>query len=180
LKIAVDLVAEGVIDRAEALRRIEGIDLGKAGVATFAQAAPKAAEAVAASPGVACGRAFFTTAQAEEFGRGGDKVILVRRDTSTEDIAGFAIAEGVLTAVGGRTSHAAVVARQMGKACLVGCRTLRIDADERGATLGEQHIHCGDWIALDGATGEITLGRRDIVSAPPPEAETISRWREHV
>lgn len=178
LKIAVDFVAEGLIDRAEALRRIAEIDLAKAGSAAFAELAPKAAEAVAAAPGVACGRACFTTAQAESFARGGDKVILVRRDTSTEDIAGFAIAEGVLTAVGGRTSHAAVVARQMGKACLVGCRALHIDADERGAALGDQRIRLGDWIALDGARGEVTLGRRAIVAAPPPEAETIARWRE--
>jgi pyruvate,orthophosphate dikinase len=177
LKIAVDLVAEGLIDRDEALRRIADVDLEKAGAATFVQPAPKVAEAISAAPGVACGRACFTNAQAEESSRGGDKVILVRRDTSTEDIAGFALAEGILTAFGGRTSHAAVVARQMGKACLVGCRTLRIESDERGATLGEQRIHAGDWIALDGATGEITLGRRDIVRAPPPEAETIARWR---
>ncbi len=101
----------------------------------------------------------------------------MRRDTSTEDIAGFALADGILTAFGGRTSHAAVVARQMGKACLVGCKSLRIESDGRGASLGEQRIHAGDWIALDGATGEITLGRRDIVRAPPPEAETIARWR---
>lgn len=92
-------------------------------------------------------------------------------------LAGFALAEGILTAFEGRTSHAAVVARQMGKACLVGCKTLRVEPDGRGASLGEQRIHAGDWIALDGATGEITLGGRDIVRAPPPEAETIARWR---
>ncbi len=178
LKIAVDLAAEGLIDRDEALRRIAGIDLAKAGAATFTQAAPKIAEASAASPGVACGRACFNSAQAEESSRRREPVILVRRDTSTEDVAGFALAEGILTAIGGRTSHAAVVARQMGKVCLVGCRTLTIDADELGATLSGERVRSGDWIALDGANGAISLGRRDIVVENPAEAAIIRQWRE--
>ncbi len=178
LKIAVDLAAEGLIDRDEALRRIAGIDLAKAGAATFTQAAPKIAEATAASPGVACGRACFNSAQAEESSRRREPVILVRRDTSTEDVAGFALAEGILTAIGGRTSHAAVVARQMGKVCLVGCRTLTIDADELGATLSGERVRSGDWIALDGANGAISLGRRDIVVENPAEAAIIRQWRE--
>jgi pyruvate,orthophosphate dikinase len=178
LKIAVDLVAEGLIDRDEALRRIAGIDLGKAGIATFVQEAPTVATATIAAPGVACGRACFTSDQAQEFSRRGEPVILARRDTSTEDVAGFAVAEGILTAIGGRTSHAAVIARQMGKVCLVGCRTLTIDADEQGATLGGATIRQGDWIALDGAKGLISLGKRDIVLGNPAESAIIERWRQ--
>ena len=130
------------------------------------------------APGVACGRACFTSAQAEETARRGDKAILIRRDTSTEDVAGFAAADGVLTAIGGRTSHAAVVARQMGKVCLVGCGALTVDADKRGAVIGGRKLRQGDWIALDGASGEISLGQRDIVVASPKESAIIRKWRE--
>ncbi len=178
LRIAVDLVAEGLIDRAEALRRVAAIDVAKVGETSFVEAAPAAARAIVAAPGVACGRACFTSARAEAMVRHGDKAILVRRDASTEDVAGFAAADGVLTAIGGRTSHAAVVARQMGKVCLVGCGALAIDADERGAVLGGQALHEGDWIALDGASGEIAIGRRAIAFERAPEGETIMEWRK--
>src|SRR5208337_4380982 len=104
----------------------------------------------------------FSSERAKEMATRGDPAILVRRETSTEDVAGFAVADGILTAIGGRTAHAAVVARQMGKVCLVGCRSLVID-DDQGASLGGYHVQEGDWIALDGASGEITLGRRDII-----------------
>ena len=178
LKIAVDLVAERRSGREEALRRIAAIDMAKAGTASFVQPAQAIAEATTAAPGVACGRACFTSAQAEETARRGEPAILVRRDTSTEDVAGFAVAAGILTAIGGRTSHAAVVARQMGKVCLVGCRTLTIDADESGARLGVQTLRPGDWIALDGASGAITLGRRDIAVEEAAESAVIRQWRE--
>ncbi len=177
LKIAVDLVAEGLIDRAEALRRVAAIDVAKVGETSFVEPAPAVARAIVAAPGVACGRACFTSAQAETLVGHGDKAILVRRDTSTEDVAGFAAADGVLTAIGGRTSHAAVVARQMGKVCLVGCGALAIDADERGATIGGQPLREGDWIALNGASGEITLGRREIAFERAPESKIILEWR---
>jgi pyruvate,orthophosphate dikinase len=177
LKIAVDLVAEGLIDRPEALRRIAGIDVSKAGIATFVEEGAAVATATVAAPGVACGRACFTSAQAQELSRRGEPAVLARRDTSTEDVAGFAVADGVLTAIGGRTSHAAVIARQMGKVCLVGCRTLTIDADEQGATLGGKTIRHGDWIALDGAKGEISLGKRDIVMENAVESAIVEQWR---
>ncbi|HUO54535.1 MAG TPA: pyruvate, phosphate dikinase [Rhodoblastus sp.] len=177
LKIAVDLADEGLIDKAEALRRVAEVDLAKAASASFVSPAPAVAKAIVAAPGVACGRACFTSAQAEEAARRGDKAILIRRDTSTEDVAGFAAAEGILTAIGGRTSHAAVVARQMGKACLVGCVMLAIDPDERGATLGRERLRQGDWIALDGVTGEISLGERAIATSEAPEAAILRQWR---
>ncbi|MCI4678378.1 pyruvate, phosphate dikinase [Rhodoblastus acidophilus] len=178
LKIAVDLATEGLIDKSEALRRVTDVDLTKAGRAAFVQAAPAVARATVAAPGVACGRACFTSAQAEEVARRGEKAILIRRDTSTEDVAGFAAADGILTAIGGRTSHAAVVARQMGKACLVGCATLSIDPDDRAAALGEKRLRQGDWIALDGTTGEISLGQRDIAIAEAKESAILRHWRD--
>lgn len=175
LKIAVDLVEEGLIDRQIALERVAGIDPAQAGSARFVQSAPALARAVRASPGVACGRVCFTSEQAQATARS-EPAILVRRDTSTEDVAGFAAAAGILTAIGGRTAHAAVVARQMGKVCLVGCRSLVIAADQTRASLGGQELHQGDWIALDGASGEISLGRRDIVVETPAEYATIQQW----
>ncbi len=177
LKIAVDLVAEGLIDRDEALRRVAAVDVARVGETSFVEPAPAVARAIVAAPGVACGRACFTSAQAETLVRHGDKAILVRRDASTEDVAGFAAADGVLTAIGGRTSHAAVVARQMGKVCLVGCGALAIDADERGATIGGEALREGDWVALDGASGDITFGRREIAFVRAPESMTIMEWR---
>jgi pyruvate,orthophosphate dikinase len=178
LRIAVDLVEEGLIDRKEALERIAGVDVESAGVAKFVQPAPAVAKAMAASPGVACGRVCFTSEQARQMAGQGEPAILVRRDTSTEDVAGFAVASGILTAVGGRTAHAAVVARQMGKVCLVGCRSLVIAADQDSASLGGRDLHEGDWIALDGATGEISLGRRDIIVDKPAEYSTVRQWTE--
>ncbi len=177
LRIAVDLVDEGLIDRQEALRRVAGVDPAEAASARFVQPAPVLANATPASPGVACGKACFTSDEAREMARTAP-AILVRRDTSTEDVAGFAAAAGILTAVGGRTAHAAVVARQMGKVCLVGCRALEIAADQTRASLGGQELRHGDWIALDGDAGEISLGRREIVKEPPPEYATICRWIE--
>ncbi len=178
LKIAVDLVEEGLIGRQEALERLAGIDIEAAGVSRFAEPAQVVAKATVASPGVACGRVCFTTAQAKETAVRGEPAILVRRDTSTEDIEGFAVACGILTAVGGRTAHAAVVARQLGKVCLVGCRALVIAYDQRSATLDGGELREGDWIALDGATGEIALGGREIIAEKPPEYSIIQQWKD--
>ena len=178
LKIAVDLVEEGVIDRKEALARVADVDLAAARASRFAEPAEPVAKAVVASPGVACGHACFTSERAKDVAARGEPAILIRRDTSTEDVAGFAVAQGILTAVGGRTAHAAVVARQMGKVCLVGCRALAIAEPQGSATLDGRQIREGDWIALDGATGEISLGRRAVVAEETPETAIIRRWRE--
>ena len=139
-----------------------------------------ARKAISAAPGVACGRVAFSSARAKESVTAGEPVILVRPDTSTEDVAGFAVAAGILTAVGGRTSHAAVVARQLGKVCLVGCRQLTIDEDKQEAALGDCVVHEGDWLALDGDSGEVTLGRRKIVTEDPQELAEITRWQAEV
>ena len=178
LKIAVDLVEEGVISQSEALARVADVDLAAARASRFAEPAEPAARAVVASPGVACGHVCFTTERAKETAARGEPAILVRRDTSTEDVAGFAVADGILTAVGGRTAHAAVVARQMGKVCLVGCRALVINERQGSAALDGKTIREGDWITLDGASGEISLGRRTIVAEETPETAIVRGWKE--
>lgn len=177
VRIAVDLVQEGLIDPETALKRLADIDLEHIGAQKLKGAASAIARAIPASPGVASGRAAFESARAEALAARGDAVILVRPEVSTEDIAGFAAASGILTAVGGRTAHAAVVARQMGKACLVGCRALSVDAGLGQARLADKIIAEGDWLSLDGATGEIFLGRREIVlERPEAELAAIASW----
>jgi len=160
-----------------ALERLSQIDLGSLGVTRFAHRVPPLGHAVSAAPGVASGRAAFDSERAKELACSGDPVILVRRDTTTEDIAGFAVAAGILTAVGGRTAHAAVVARQLGKVCLVGCHNLSVDEAHRQAAIGDTNIRDGDWLSLDGDSGEVTIGKRDIVTEDPPELEEVRGWR---
>jgi pyruvate,orthophosphate dikinase len=173
LRTAVDLV----IDEATGLARVGGIDPDAAATTRFAASAPAAAEGVAASPGVASGRIAFDSAHAKAMAAEGP-VILVRREPATEDIEGFAAADGILTAVGGRTAHAAVVARHMGKPCVVGCRGLELDEAGGRARVGEQALAEGDWISLDGGTGEVSLGRRTIVAeCPQAELAEIARWK---
>ena len=180
LRTAVDLVGEGLISPREGLRRVADLDLSQAGAAHFTGEAVEAASAIPASSGVASGRAAFDAAAADRLAAGGSPVILVRQDISTDDIAALAVASGVLTATGGRTAHAAVVARQLGKACLVGCAALVLDANG-GARLAGAIVKEGDWLSLDGETGQIYLGRREI-SSERPEAEIaeIERWRASV
>jgi pyruvate, orthophosphate dikinase len=178
LSVAVDFVHEGLIDVDTALARIAQIDLDRVGVARFRDTVIPIAAATSASPGVASGRVVLDSARAKHLAAKGEPIILVRRDTSTEDIGGFAVAAGVLTAVGGRTAHAAVVARQLGKVCLVGCPSLTIDETTRTATIGQQTVHEGDWLSLDGDSGEITLGHRAIVVTLPEAAlAEIESWR---
>jgi pyruvate,orthophosphate dikinase len=178
LRIAVDLVREGMIDEAEALARLDGVDLACTAVTRFAEPAEAVARGVPAAPGVASGRVAFNVAAAQRLAETGDPVILIRREPATEDIAGFAAAAGILTAVGGRTAHAAVVARQMARACVVGCAGLAIDEAAGSASLAGRRIAAGDWISLDGESGEVSLGRRQIVSdAPAVELATVAAWR---
>ena len=167
LRILIDFVHEGLIDPATALQRVAAIDLDRAHVTRFADQAPAIATAVSASPGVATGRMAFDSSRAKALAAGGEPVVLVRHDTSTEDIAGFAVAAGILTAVGGRTAHAAVVARQLGKVCLVGCHELRIREDREGGEIAGRKIVEGDSVSLDGDHGEVTLGRREIIAELP-------------
>jgi len=178
LKIAVDLVREGLIDESEALRRVGDIDPRTAGIARFVGVAKAIARATPASAGVAGGRVAFDSARANALSDQGDPVILVRRETSTEDILGFSVAAGILTSVGGRTSHAAVVARQLGKVCLVGCPDLVVEGKKRRAVIAGLVIAEGDWLSLDGESGEIYLGRREIVrERPQAELAAIEKWK---
>lgn len=178
LRTLVDFVHEGLLDRATALARAKTIDIAGARITRFADHAEPIAAATAAAPGVTSGRIAFDSARAKALTERGEPVILVRHDTSTEDVAGFAVAAGILTARGGRTAHAAVVARQMGKVCLVGCPVLTIDEAGRRGEIAGHAIAEGDWISLDGETGDVSLGRREII-AEMPEAELaeIAAWR---
>jgi pyruvate,orthophosphate dikinase len=108
----------------------------------------------------------------------GDPVILVRHDTSTADVAGFSASAGILTAVGGRTAHAALVARHMGKPCVVGCQALRIDEENHQGRLADATIAEGNWVSIDGGSGEVFLGQRNIVTErPEAELHELDSWR---
>ena len=177
LRMAVAMVHEGLIDRQTALARLDTLDLARLAVRRFADQAAPAAQAISAAPGVASGRIAFSSARAKELAKESDPVILVRPDTSTEDVAGFGVAEGILTTVGGRTAHAAVVARQLGKVCLVGCRALAVDEAHSEATLSGVRLREGDWLSLDGDAGSVVPGKRTIVSEPPAELAEVMDWR---
>jgi pyruvate, orthophosphate dikinase len=180
LRIAVEMVQAGLIDPAQGLRRLEGIDLdGLRETRRLPQAggAP-IAQGVGASLGVVSGRIALDLPAARSLAARGGPVILVRRDMSTDDVAGIAIAAGVLTAVGGRTAHAAVIARQLGKVCVVGCPGLRIEPDPRRIRLGERTLSEGDWVSLDGASGEVWAGKVAVDSVPPAALlEAVRGWR---
>ena len=159
LKVAVDLVDEGMIDEKEAVCRVEPKQLDALLHPTFdAEALKKAAvvgKGLAASPGAACGQVVFTAEEAKEWAARGEKVVLVRLETSPEDIEGMKAAQGILTVRGGMTSHAAVVARGMGTCCVSGCGDIVVDYAAKQFTLGGKTYKEGDWISLDGSTGNI-------------------------
>ena len=161
LQIACDLVDEGMITEQEAVLRVEPKQLDTLLHPQFDAAALKAAEVVgkglAASPGSACGQIVFTAEEAEEMVKSGKmkKVVLVRLETSPEDIEGMAVAQGILTVRGGMTSHAAVVARGMGTCCVSGCGDIVVDYDKKCFTLSGKTYSEGDWISIDGSTGNI-------------------------
>ena len=159
LQIAIDLVNEGMITKKEALLKIEPKSLDALLHPTFDADALKKAKAIAtglaASPGAACGVIALTPDKAKEFKKAGKKVVLVRSETSPEDIEGMAAALGVLTATGGMTSHAAVVARGMGTACVAGCKQLSVREDKNEISVAGQILKEGDYIAIDGSTGKI-------------------------
>jgi pyruvate,orthophosphate dikinase len=147
-------------------------------ITRFAGTAKAIAAATPASTGVVTGCVTFDSTRAAARAARGDPVILVRRETSTQDILGLNVAAGILTAVGGRTAHAAVVARQLGKVCLVGCSALAIDTERRSASIAGQILTEGDWLSLDGESGQIYLGKRDILREQPrAELAAIAAWK---
>lgn len=164
IKIACDLVDEGMITPEEAVMRIDAKSLDQLLHPTFNPKALKEAheigEALPASPGAAAGKVVFTAEEAKALGKGGkgERVVLVRLETTPEDIEGMVASQGILTVRGGRTSHAAVVARGMGTCCVAGCGAIAIDEEKEVFTLGGHTFHKGDFISLDGNTGKIYLG----------------------
>ena len=164
IKIACDLVDEGMITEEEAVARIDAKSLDQLLHPTFNAEALKngeeIGEALPASPGAASGKVYFTADDAKAAGKGGrgEKVILVRLETSPEDIEGMNAAQGILTVRGGMTSHAAVVARGMGTCCVAGCGEIQIDEEKKEFTLGGHTFHEGDYISLNGTTGKIYKG----------------------
>jgi pyruvate,orthophosphate dikinase len=173
---AVEMVGEGLITRDEALKRIQPMHVQQILVPQFdPDARRKAGEPIgrglAASPGAAVGKVVFDPDRSAELAGTGEAVVLVRRETSPEDFHGMAPAVGILTSRGGSSSHAAVVARQMGKPCIAGAEDIDIDVDRQRMLAGGVTLHEGDWISLDGSTGEVFAGRISTI-APDLQSET--------
>ena len=180
LRFAIDFVKEGRITPSQALQRVNGLDVNALEHRHLIASGEPTARGTGASTGIAVGRAAFNSESAERLSTGADPVILVRPDTSTADVEGFAVSRGIVTAVGGRTAHAALVARQMGKPCVVGCAGLEIDVENRRAELRGAPIKEGDWLSIDGEAGTIYLQRCDVaVERPDAELAEIERWRTH-
>lgn len=169
INIAVDLVADDIIDKKEAIMRIEPNQLDQLLHPTFEEKSLKEANIIAkglpASPGAACGKVYFNAEEAVEVAKKGEEVILVRLETSPEDIEGMVLSQGVLTARGGMTSHAAVVARGMGKCCVAGCSEIKVDEyNKEIRTINDVVIKEGEYISIDGSTGFVYLGEIDKTS----------------
>ena len=162
LKIAVDMVDEGMLTKEEAIMKVEPKQLDALLHPQFDAESLKAATPVTkglpASPGAACGKVYFTAAEAVAAAENGNKVVLVRLETSPEDIEGMAAAQGVMTVRGGMTSHAAVVARGMGTCCVAGCGEVKMNEEEKYFLIGDKKVCEGDYISIDGSTGNVYLG----------------------
>ncbi|PJG50233.1 pyruvate, phosphate dikinase [Bradyrhizobium forestalis] len=177
-RIAIDLVHEGLISKDEALGRIAEIDLASLTETRLVAPGRPAATGIGASGGIAIGRSAFSSEGAQRLSAAGEPVILLRPDTSTADVAGFALAAGIVTSVGARTSHAALVARQMGKPCVVDCRELKIDPAAKRAQLGNLALAEGEWITIEGDAGELYLGRCETIrTRPEAELAEIAAWQ---
>jgi pyruvate,orthophosphate dikinase len=178
LRTAVDMVQEGLIQPEEALRRLADVDRARIACSRFAEPLPEAlAQAIVAGHGVASGAAALDAGAVEQLAAQGQPVLLVRPDAVTADMASMAKAAGILTAAGSRTSHAAVVARQLGKVCLVGCSALAIDIGRRICRIGREEIAEGEAISLDGNTGAIYRGSLPVVrDRPERELAIVAGW----
>ena len=183
LRIAVEMVGEGLLSREEAVARIDPAQLDQLLHPRIDPAAEYdvAAKGLNASPGAATGRIVLDADRAQELGRAGEAVILVRTETTPDDIHGIIEARGVLTAHGGMTSHAAVVARGMGKPCVSGCDALSIDLSTRRIRLGSQELAEGDLLTIDGGTGDVIVG--EVLLVPPQiddSFETLLGWADAI
>lgn len=185
VKIAVDLVNEGKITKEEAIMRVDPVQLDQLLHPTFNADALKRmkplAKGLPASPGAASGKIYFTAEAAVEAAKKGDKVILVRLETSPEDIEGMIEAQGILTARGGMTSHAAVVARGMGKCCVAGCEAIKVNEQSRKFIVDDKTFNEGDYISLDGSTGNVYEG---IIETHEPELSghfgQLMEWADEI
>ncbi|HEX7126495.1 MAG TPA: pyruvate, phosphate dikinase [Thermodesulfobacteriota bacterium] len=180
LRIAVDLVKERIIDERTAVLRVEPNQIDQLLHPMVDPQAPRRVltKGLPASPGAAVGKVVFTANEAEAQAGQGEKVILVRHETSPEDIHGMHAAQGILTARGGMTSHAAVVGRGMGRPCVVGAGECRIDIERGTLSIGDTVVRRGEWITLNGTTGEVMLGQVPLVKPDwqQPEIQTFMRW----
>ena len=184
IKMAVDMVGEKLINKEQALLRVEPEQLNQLLLPLLDPEAVKQAVEIAsglnASPGAGCGQIVFTADEAESWAKEGKKVMLVRKETSPEDIGGMSVAQGILTSTGGRTSHAAVVARGMGTPCVCGCEAVKFPNDGQ-VTIGERTYNKGDYITIDGSTGKVYDGQ---VAVKPAEIagdfETFISWADEV
>jgi len=185
LKIAVELVEEGMITKKEAMMKVDPKQLDTLLHPNFDEESLKNSTIIAkglpASPGAACGRVYFTAEDAKAKHEGGEKVILVRLETSPEDIEGMVAAEGILTVRGGMTSHAAVVARGMGTCCVAGCADLKVNDIDKTFQIGQIVYHEGDFISMDGSTGNIYGG---VIKTVEPEIngyfEIFMGWADEI
>ncbi|MGB8519658.1 MAG: pyruvate, phosphate dikinase [Candidatus Tumulicola sp.] len=185
VKIALDLVNEGLIDTRRAVAMVNAQSLDQLFHARIDphQKIEIAAKGLNASPGAACGQVVFSADDAVAWHREGKKTVLVRVETTPDDVHGMIAAEGVLTAKGGATSHAAVVARGMGKPCVAGCEALNIERRTKMATIAGQPLHEGDWITVDGTTGNVALGALTLIPAPstlPDWLATLLSWADEL
>jgi len=179
LRVAVDFVQEGRITPAEALRRLNGFDLRALVTKRLVVSGEPAGRGTGASASVAVGRAVFDSKSAERLSASGDSVILVRPEMTTADVGGFAVAAGIVTALGGSTAHAALVARQMGKPCVAGCAELAVDVAGRCARLAGSPIKEGDWLSIDGEAGTVYCGRGEVRCERPEAAlAEVEAWRQ--
>jgi pyruvate, orthophosphate dikinase len=187
-QMAVDMKNEGLITLEEALERIKGEDVERLFYPILDPSLPRnefAARRITtginAVPGAAVGKAVFTAADAEAWAARGERVILVRRETSPEDVGGMYVAQGILTATGGKTSHAAVVARGWGKCCIVGAEKLEIEPDQKRMSSNGRVVQEGEWITLDGGDGSVYSGEIALMRPAPPKAfATLMKWADQV
>jgi pyruvate,orthophosphate dikinase len=187
-RIAADMARERLITKREAVLRIKPHDIERLFYPVIDPNFPQAkleeaklAAGINAVPGAAVGRAVFTAQEAEEWAGRGEKVILVRRETSPEDVGGMFVAQGILTATGGKTSHAAVVARGWGKCCIVGCEELEIDYSTHQMSVNGRALSEGDWITLDGNEGLVYEGQVPVAMPKLPEAyRTVLGWADQI
>lgn len=185
LRIAVDMVSEGLLTKEEALLKLDSKQLDSLLHSRFDESSLKKATLIgtglAASPGAACGRVIFSAEKAVSEVKNGP-VVLVRNETSPEDIEGMAVVQGILTATGGRTSHAAVVARGMGVCCVAGCSEIRVNVEQGYLTAGEERkVNEGDYISIDGNTGNVYLDKVDMVDANITGAfATVMSWADEM